>query len=225
MNRRRKCPREVYFLLNTNTGDWVGISANAAHIIAAWGDGEVHKQFQPVISVMDQLELYDWQGNLITTQNMPGFSQGTGYMGNRREMLQIMCNHAQSLGIDIRRGKRITQYFETDTEAGVVVDGERISADCVLCCDGVNSKGRIFVLGEDDGKPHPTGYATYRAWYSAGHLKDDPEAKWLVGQGKDKSVAFIGPDIHCIFGTGKDATEITWVCTHLVHPVSNTNSG
>jgi 2-polyprenyl-6-methoxyphenol hydroxylase-like FAD-dependent oxidoreductase len=198
----------------------IGIAANAAHIMAAWDDGQVHKEFEKVISVVDKLELYDWKGELLTVQSMAGFSEGTGYMGNRRELLQVMCDHAESLDIDIRRGKRITQYFETDTEAGVIVDGERIAADGVLCCDGVNSKGRVFVLGEEPGKPHPTGYATYRAWFHGDQFKDDPDAQWLVGQGKDMSIAFIGPDVHCIFGTGKKGKEVAWVCTHLVPPFS-----
>lgn len=198
----------------------IGIAANAAHIMAAWGDGQVHKEFEKVTSVVDKLELFDWKGELLTVQSMPGFSEGTGYIGNRRELLEVMCNHAETLDIDIRRGKRITQYFETDTEAGVIVDGERIAADCVLCCDGVNSKGRIFVLGEEAVKPHPTGYATYRAWFHGDHLRDDPEAQWLVGQGRDLSIAFIGPDIHCIFGTGKKGKEVVWVCTDLVSPLS-----
>jgi 2-polyprenyl-6-methoxyphenol hydroxylase-like FAD-dependent oxidoreductase len=154
----------------------IGIAANASHIMAAWGDGQVHKEFSKVISVVDKLELYDWKGELLTIQSMAGFSEGTGYMGNRRELLQVMCDHAESLDIDIRRGKRIAQYFETETEAGIIVDGERITADCVLCCDGVNSKGRVFVLGEEAGKPHPTGYATYRAWFHGDHFKDDPDA-------------------------------------------------
>jgi 2-polyprenyl-6-methoxyphenol hydroxylase-like FAD-dependent oxidoreductase len=202
-------------------GDMLGIAANAAHIMAAWGDGSVHEEFKKIISVMDTLDLYNWKGEHLTTQSMPGFSQGTGYMGNRREMLQLLCNHAESLDIDIRRGKRITEYFETETEAGVIVDGEKISADCVICCDGVNSKGRVFVLGHEAGKPHPTGYATYRAWFDAAELQNYPETHWLVGQGKDVSVAFIGPDIHCIFGTGKKGKEVVWVCTHLVKLISS----
>jgi len=193
----------------------IGITANAAHIIAKWGDGSVHQQFQDIICVMDEFTLYNSKGEYLLTQKMPGFSKDTGYMGKRSEFLRIMCDHVASLGIEIHRGKRITEYFETEKEAGIIYDGQHMSADCVIACDGVNSKARGFVLG-DVGKPHPTGYATYRAWFDASSLKKDPKTKWIVEGEKDRSIAYIGPDVHCIFGTGKGCKEITWVMTHLV---------
>jgi 2-polyprenyl-6-methoxyphenol hydroxylase-like FAD-dependent oxidoreductase len=204
-------------LKRTDTGDMIGISANSAHIVAKWGNGSVHEELQTVISIMDKLDLYTWKGEHLITQSMPGFSKGTGYMGKRSELLQIMCDHAASLGIEIHRGKRIEEYFETDTEAGIIVDGQRVAADCVLACDGVNSKERGFVTG-NVGKPHPTGYATYRAWFSGDLLKDDPLGSWLISGDTDVSVAFIGPDVHCIFGTWKQCKEVVWVCTHVVPP-------
>jgi 2-polyprenyl-6-methoxyphenol hydroxylase-like FAD-dependent oxidoreductase len=193
----------------------IGITANAAHIVAKWGDGIVHEQFQSIICVMDELTLYNSKGEHLLTQQMPGFSKDTGYMGKRSEILKVMCEHVESLGIKVYRGKRITEYFETESEAGIIYDGRRFSADCVLACDGVNSKARGFVIG-DVGKPHPTGYATYRAWFDATTLKSDPKTQWIVEGERDKSVAFIGPDVHCIFGTSKACKEMTWVLTHVV---------
>jgi len=200
----------------------IGISANAAHIVAKWGNGDVHEEMQDVISVVDDLVLYSWKGEHLVTQDMPGFGKGTGYMGNRSYLLKVLSNHAISLGIDIRRGVNVEEYFETDTEAGVIVDGERITADCVLACDGVHSKARGFVL-DNPGTPHPTGYATYRAWFDGAEVKEDPLANWLVQGDKDKSVAFIGPDVHCIFGTGKHCKEVVWVMTHLVSQPTSAN--
>ena len=202
----------------------IGITANAAHVIANWGGGSVHRQFQDIICVIEEFTLYNSKGEYLLTQNMPGFSKDTGYMGKRSEFLKIMCDHVASLGIKIHRGKRITEFFETQSEAGIWYDGKRFSADCVLACDGVNSKARGTVLG-DVGKPHPTGYATYRAWYDAASLKDDPKTQWIVAGNIDKSIAFIGPDVHCIFGTAKRCKEMTWVLTHLVrHSVRSSTS-
>ena len=149
---------------------------------------------------MDSLDIYNYKGEHLITQEMPGFSEGAGYMGKRNDLLSVMCKHAVSLGIKIIRGKRITEYFETDTDAGIVVDGEKI---------------RMFVIGSE-GQAHPTGYATFRAWFDGTHLKNDPQASWLTEGDRDKSIAFIGPDVHCIFGTGKRCQEVVWVLTHLV---------
>ena len=39
-------------------------------------------------------------------------------------------------------------YWETKTEAGIIADGERVSANCVLACDGIHSKARSSIIGE-----------------------------------------------------------------------------
>src|SRR5271169_4811101 len=98
----------------------LGITANAAHVIAKWGGGSVHAQIQEIICVMEEFTLYNSKGEYLLTQNMPGFSRDTGYMGNRSQILQVLCEHVVSLGIEVHRGKRIAEYFETETEAGIV---------------------------------------------------------------------------------------------------------
>jgi 2-polyprenyl-6-methoxyphenol hydroxylase-like FAD-dependent oxidoreductase len=196
-------------------GDMIGVSSNAAQVVAKWGNGSVHEKLLDIVSDIDSFDLYTHKGEHLVTQTMRGFLKGTGYMGNRRDILTVLCDYAFSLGLDIRLGHRISEYFETDNEAGIIVDGEKISADCVLACDGVHSKARGFVIGST-GTPKATGYATYRAWFDGKEVMADPASRWLVEDPKDKSVAFIGPDVHCIFGTGRHCQEVTWVFTHLV---------
>src|SRR5271170_6020995 len=104
----------------------IGVSANAAQVVAKWGNGAVHQKLIEVASDIDVFDLYDWKGEHLVTQKMRGFLKGTGYMGNRRYILSVLHGYASSLGLDIRLGKRITEYFETDTETGIIVDGERI---------------------------------------------------------------------------------------------------
>ena len=67
----------------------------------------------------------------------------------------LSCVNMLLVGHQHHKGKRMTKYFETDTEAGIILDGEKISADCVLECDCVNSKARSFVTGLE-GQAHPT---------------------------------------------------------------------
>jgi 2-polyprenyl-6-methoxyphenol hydroxylase-like FAD-dependent oxidoreductase len=50
------------------------------------------------------------------------------------------------MGIDIRFGQQVTEYWETDEAAGVVTNGERLTADVVIGADGVRSKAREKVL-------------------------------------------------------------------------------
>jgi hypothetical protein len=70
----------------------IGITANAAHVIAKWGGGSVHRQFQDIICVIEKFTLYNSKGEYLLTQNMPGFSKDTGYMGKRSEFLKLMCD-------------------------------------------------------------------------------------------------------------------------------------
>lgn len=72
----------------------------------------------------------------------------------------------------------MTDYFETEEEAGVVANGARFVADVVLAADGVRSTGRTVVLGYED-KPKSSGYAVYRAWFEVGRLKDDPDLAFV----------------------------------------------
>lgn len=210
-----------FFLFRSDgKGDMIGVTANAAGIVAKWGNGIVDKEMREIICTFDKFTMCDWKGEHLLTQDLPGVAEGAGYMGKRGEILEVLCRHVERLGIEVHRGKRITEYFETETEAGIIYDGQKYTADCVLACDGVNSKARLFVVGAEAGKPHPSGYATYRAWFDGASLKDDPEARWLVEGDVDKSVVFIGPDVHCIFGTGKQCKEVSWVLTHVVKTLS-----
>lgn len=144
---------------------------------------------------------------------MLGYSAGSGYAANRGDMAVIFYNHVKELGIEVHLGKRVTQYFETESEAGVIVDGKRISADCVLACDGVHSKARGFIIGKADS-PHSTGYAVYRAWFNGENALKDPDLAWLLEGNRDKMETYIGPDVHCIVGTGRRCKDIVWTCTH-----------
>lgn len=87
------------------------------------------------------------------------------FNGHRGELHTIVFNYAKDeLGIPIHLGQKVTQYFENESQAGIILDsGERVTADLVIGADGVRSKARELVLGYDD-KPKSSGYAIYRAW-------------------------------------------------------------
>jgi len=106
----------------------------------------------------------------------------------------------------------VEDYFETDTECGVIANGKTFTADAILAADGVRSKGRTIVLGYED-KPKSSGYAIYRAWFDSAALADDPDTAWLVNDG-DKHCAWLGPDVHFIAASVKNGADFSWVCTH-----------
>lgn len=111
----------------------------------------------------------------------------------------------------------MTDYFETDTEAGVTIsspDGftTKLAADCVFAAEGVRSPGRKIVLGYSDA-PKPSGYAIYRAWFPSGSLATNPRTSHLVVNG-DTHCGWIGPDVHFLTASIKDGKDFSWVLTH-----------
>ena len=191
----------------------IGITGNAANIISKWGNGSVHARLEPILCDYARMNIYTSEGQYLTGHSMLGYSAGSGYAANRGDLAVIFYEHVKELGIDVRLGKRVTEYFETESQAGVVVDGQRIAADCVLACDGVHAKSRSFIIGRSD-KPFATDYAVFRAWFDAEEARKDPDLAWAFEGNHDKMETFIGPDVHCIIGTGRRTKDIVWTCTH-----------
>lgn len=75
---------------------------------------------------------------------------------HRGDLHQILLDYAKEIGVDVRQGVMVSSYDETDKDAAVIVNGERIAADLVIAADGVKSKAREVVLGFDD-EAKPTG--------------------------------------------------------------------
>lgn len=191
-------------------GDIISFGQNSSRIFAKWPG--VMEQFEPIIHKATELHYHNWEGKFATTQDfLKEKDWGRRVNGHRAELHRILYEHAKDRGIDVRLGQKITDYFEDDREAGVVSNGDKLTADVVLSAEGVKSAGRKIVLGFDD-KPKPSGYAVYRAWFSTEKLKQNPLTKHLV-QG-DTHNGWIGQDIHFLAAAIKDGEEISWVCTH-----------
>ncbi|RDW69735.1 monooxygenase-2 [Coleophoma cylindrospora] len=193
-------------------GDIISFAPNSAKIFQQWPG--VDEKLEKIIHKSDGLQYKTWEGEDLFKQEWTASQRALGksYNGHRGEIHEIVYEHALQLGIDIRLGHKVEDYFESDTEAGVVANGERFTADVVLAADGVRSKGRTMVLGYED-KPKPSGYAIYRAWFDSAELAKDPDTAWMVNNG-DKHVIWIGSDVHFIAASVKNGQDFCWVCTH-----------
>ena len=194
-------------------GDIISFGPNSGKFFERWPG--VAEKLNPIIINSEGLTYYHYQGDKLFYQSWaPERSFGRAYNGHRGEIHEIVYNYALSLGIDIRLGQDVTDYFESKTEAGVVSNGERVRGDVVLAADGVRSKGRKLVLGYED-KPKSSGYAIYRAWFTTEKIASNPRTKFLVENG-DFHAAWLGPDIHFLVATLKGGKDISWVFTHKV---------
>ncbi|KAF2742888.1 FAD/NAD(P)-binding domain-containing protein [Sporormia fimetaria CBS 119925] len=195
----------------TRFGDIISFDPNGARHFERWPG--VIAAMQKVARQTSWLDLYSWKGEFITRQSFEREKEwGPRINGHRGELYEIILKHAVKRGIEIRLGQRVTDYFEDDNEAGVVVNGEKITADIVVAAEGVRSRGRKIVLGFDD-KPKSSGYAVYRSWFPGEEIAKNEMLRHLVDG--DHHVGFIGPDLHFLASSLKNGKEFNWVFTHV----------
>jgi 2-polyprenyl-6-methoxyphenol hydroxylase-like FAD-dependent oxidoreductase len=159
-------------------GDVISFGPNSGRIFRNWPGME--ERLEPICHETNEIQIRTWKGELILKQNWKDNERayGRNYNGHRGQIHQIVFDYAKDIGIDIRLGHKVMDYFETETEAGVVTNGQRFVGDLVLAADGVRSKGRTIVLGYED-KPKASGYAAYRAWFDVGRMAEDPDFAFL----------------------------------------------
>ena len=171
-------------------GDIISFGSNSGRIFQRWPG--MDDLLDPIIHKSDGLRLKTWLGEDLLDQSWTFERQnyGKSFNGHRGEIHEIVFQYALNMGIEIRLGHNVEEYFETELEAGVVSNGQRFVGDVVLAADGVRSKGRTLVLGYED-KPKSSGYAVYRTWFDSDELAKDPETAWLVNNG-DQHCAWLG---------------------------------
>ncbi|KAI1748079.1 putative monooxygenase [Xylaria castorea] len=194
-------------------GDIISFGPNSTRIFQRWPG--VAEQMDALSQRADGLVIKNWHGETLLKQMWTAEQDefGIRFDGHRGEFHEVVYKHALDIGVDVRLGARVEDYFENDDEAGVFLEsGERLTANIVLAAEGVRSRGRKIVLGYDD-KPKASGYAVYRSWFDADEVAKDPDLQFFTNDG-DKHVAWLGPDVHFIAASVKGGKDFSWVCTH-----------
>ncbi|KAL4904277.1 hypothetical protein BDW74DRAFT_178858 [Aspergillus multicolor] len=212
--------------LKHDAGDGIFMPPNAARVIQRW-DNQVQSEIAANRNDSTHADVFDDTDTFIVRSALPG--KGHGFLTNRGKLVLILYEYALRLGIDIQLGTRVATYWEdTDAkQAGVVLEsGERLSADGVICADGVHGKGRAFVTGASGSSRAAstsatvteTGYATFRA-----HLRtdtpsfaSDPAAHWIVRDSavQDRTYMWFGSGVNMSMMTLKHGREVVWMTTH-----------
>ena len=136
-------------------GDIISFSSNSGRIFQRWPG--VEERLDPICHRSNGIVFKTYDGEYLLTQFWEKEEEyGKRFNGHRGEIHEIVYEFAKELGIEIRLGQQVLEYWETETEAGVVVNGEKMTADVILAADGVRSKARKIVLGYED-KPKSSG--------------------------------------------------------------------
>lgn len=202
-------------------GDIISFGANAGRILTRWptSDGQyISDKFDPLAIKLQNhgFRIHKYTGEFVICQKTPpGDPRAPVFNGHRGEFHGILFEYVRrELGVEIRLGCRVREYFEEDEVAGVVLeDGGRVAADVVVGADGVRSKARELVLGYVD-RPKSSGYAVFRAWFGNEGMMADPETRRFCENG-DTFNGWIGPDVHFLFSTIKGGSDCCWVLTHV----------
>ncbi len=95
-------------------------------------------RFWPICTHHQELNLHNAEGEVICVQKLPSVQFGAySYNGHRGELHERLFTFAKSLGVEIRLGQDVTEYWEDEErgEAGVLSNGERLHADIVVGAD------------------------------------------------------------------------------------------
>ena len=106
-------------------------------------------RLHPLCFHSEDFTLHNSAGEVLVVQSIPKFRLGQPtYDGNRGELHEALYYYAKAVGVEIRLGQNVSEYWEDEENgtAGVVANGERISADMVVGADGARSKARTLVL-------------------------------------------------------------------------------
>ncbi|EIW78888.1 hypothetical protein CONPUDRAFT_166765 [Coniophora puteana RWD-64-598 SS2] len=195
----------------------ISFGPNAGQIIQRWS---LHDKIRERCRHVDKLVLHDYLGEIVREQPLPlPLWSAWGYDGHHAEMQRVIYEYAVSLGIDVRFGHTVQEYYEDEAgrKAGVRVESKgevtSMEADLVVAADGVKSKARKYILGYDD-KPRSSGYAVYRAWFNGQEqgVDTDPLTDYLT-KGEDAFFGWIGRDVQFLASSARK--EISWVITLL----------
>ncbi|KAI9249603.1 FAD dependent oxidoreductase domain-containing protein [Helicostylum pulchrum] len=177
-------------------GAGIQVPPNTACILDAWG-------------LLDELkEKAVWPGSIImrryangeiicATQLKPDMADKYKYpylLIHRADYIKLLHDAAVNLGVKVIVNARV-QLVDEETNSVVLYDGRSFQSDLVIGADGIRSKVRHAVIGDDEITPHSTNCA-FRATISAEVMRSDPEISHLMND--VNSNFWIGPERHVV---------------------------
>ena len=168
--------------------------------------------------------IHDRKGELLHVQQMVLEHNGSPFCNTHRRYFQnAFFSFAKAIGIKINLGVRVEEYFEGESEVGILVEGVKRHADVVIGADGVHSRCRAFITGREE-KATSSGYAIYRAWVPFSECQKVPLCRDLL-RGGDSMSLFIGPDTHGFIAVSEKMKIVVWFVTHRdVHDIQESYS-
>lgn len=191
------------------------MDANATRLLAKWGGG-ILEEVMAFASNPDEFVIQDKMGKVLYAQPLPAENDGfPNTYSNRGKMQNAMYAYAIRAGVEFHFNSRVTEYFDTEDSAGVILDGKKYEADFVIAADGIRSKAQVYVTGKPD-RPKKSGFAVFRAWFPLDLLLDHPLTADIAKADKAVIKSWITEDRHSVFTTNLVLRRGTCFATHKV---------
>ncbi|KIW45522.1 uncharacterized protein PV06_03907 [Exophiala oligosperma] len=173
-------------------GAGIQLSPNATRILDSWGLSSEFREYcnLPAWSVARR---YNDNAKIGMSSQNPDASEIYGHpywQIYRPDCQRILADGVRKAGATIEYSSELQKV---DAEQGKVhlMDGRTIEADLVVGADGIRSKTRGFIIGNEKIEPVPLGEFNYRAMIPAeAMLRDEDTAKLMAST---ETHAWFGP--------------------------------
>lgn len=185
---RRSAESNEHLSLTIDIGDMYFMGLSATRFLRHWP--EMKKRYDEISLHNAWIETYKHDGALMLPPQKvsdrlhaagldPGNAPGAFQM--RPLVYKMLLHQVEKLGIDVRYGCCVVEYFEHKGEKGGVEleDGRKLEADLVVAADGIGSKANKLVGGEI--RARSSGRAMWRAVMPIKCLDADPAVKKFFG--------------------------------------------
>lgn len=140
----------------------------------------------------------DWKGKPLLDVPFDDLEKDYGaqyYLLHRADLIDLLLKTVRANPkISLRFGAKVERY-DFGKPSVFLEDGEEITCDLIVCCDGIKSAVRDLINGKDC-PPEDTGDVAYRILVPVQPLLDDPETKHLITE--PWATHWIGPSAHAV---------------------------
>ncbi|KIW85712.1 hypothetical protein Z517_01104 [Fonsecaea pedrosoi CBS 271.37] len=175
-------------------GAGIRVPPNSSRLSQSWGvDFDKIKKEKA-----GGIRFLDWTGKVIKDVSYDDVQAEYGapyYFIHRADLINLLVDTAsQRKNIALKMDSRVQDY-DFDAPAVTLASGERLTADLVICADGIKSAVRNIINGTPVD-PQDTGDVAYRVLVPAEPLRNDPETRHLFDNAW--AMHWLGPEAHAV---------------------------
>lgn len=178
-------------------GAGIQVPPPSTRILKSWG---LKEKFESVISTPRSFAFRSYKdGRLLGAIPLNPFCEdrygSAWWTVHRADYQEILFDEVVRLGVQIRLNCRVVEVLK-DAPALIAKNHgqhERFEADLIIGADGLRSRVRSKVLGENDSGPRPSSICAYRALVPLEAMQMDDLRRPLMNQEDQNVDVWLGP--------------------------------